>query len=173
MALTIAEEQRKDVTILKLSGRLVLGGEMNDFRSTVKRLLDAGDKKIIVDLGEVSYIDSAGLGTLVSAFASVSNAGGDQLLSDSIGAVLGTAEDDGRTMRSNETSGERDPICPFGVHPMVDSRGRFLLFRIDRDVHRRLLVSPNESVDVTVEGGREEHGLPVGANLVEDPLYIG
>jgi len=82
MALTIAEEQRKDVTILKLSGRLVLGDESNDLRSTIKRSLDAGNKKIIVDLGEVPYMDSAGLGTLVSAFASVSNAGGSMKLAN-------------------------------------------------------------------------------------------
>jgi anti-sigma B factor antagonist len=82
MALTIAEEQRKDVTILKLSGRLVLGDESNELRSTIKRLLDSGDKKIIVDLGDVPYIDSAGLGTLVSAFASVSNAGGTMKLAN-------------------------------------------------------------------------------------------
>jgi anti-sigma B factor antagonist len=82
MALTIAEETRKDVTILKLSGRLVLGDASNELRSTVKRLLDAGDKKIIVDLGDVPYMDSAGLGTLVSAFASVSNAGGTMKLAN-------------------------------------------------------------------------------------------
>ena len=76
MALTIAEEQRSGVTILKLSGRLVLGEESNDLRTTTKRLLDAGDSKILVDLGEVSYIDSAGLGTLVSGFTSARNAGG-------------------------------------------------------------------------------------------------
>lgn len=76
MALTIAEDQRSGVTILKLAGRLVLGQESNEFRSTVKRLLDAGDNKILVDLGEVSYIDSAGLGTLVSGFTSARNSGG-------------------------------------------------------------------------------------------------
>jgi anti-sigma B factor antagonist len=82
MALTIAEEQRNDVTILKLSGRLVLGDESNELRSTIKRLVDAGEKKIVVDLGEVPYMDSAGLGTLVSAFASVSNAGGTMKLAN-------------------------------------------------------------------------------------------
>lgn len=76
MALTIAEDQRNGVTILKLTGRLVLGQESNEFRNTVKRLLDAGDNKILVDLGEVSYIDSAGLGTLVSGFTSAGNSGG-------------------------------------------------------------------------------------------------
>lgn len=76
MPLTIAEEQREDVTILKVSGRLVLGDESNELRSTIKRLVDSGEKKIIVDLGDVPYIDSAGLGTLVSAYASVNNSGG-------------------------------------------------------------------------------------------------
>lgn len=82
MPLSIAEEQRKDVTILKLSGRLVLGEESNELRSTIKRLVDSGDKKIIVDLSDVPYIDSAGLGTLVSAFASVTNSGGSMKLAN-------------------------------------------------------------------------------------------
>lgn len=76
MALTIAEDQRNGITTLKLSGRLVLGEESNELRTTIKRLLDAGDNKILVDLGEVSYIDSAGLGTLVSGYTSARNAGG-------------------------------------------------------------------------------------------------
>jgi anti-sigma B factor antagonist len=76
MALTIAEDQQNGVTVLKLAGRLVLGEESNELRTTIKRLLDAGDNKILVDLGEVSYIDSAGLGTLVSGFTSARNAGG-------------------------------------------------------------------------------------------------
>jgi anti-sigma B factor antagonist len=76
MALTIAEDQRNGVTILKLSGRLVLGEESNELRTTIKRLLDAGDTKILVDLGEVGYIDSAGLGTLVAGYTSSRNAGG-------------------------------------------------------------------------------------------------
>jgi anti-sigma B factor antagonist len=82
MALTIAEDQRNGVTVLTLSGRLVLGDESNDLRTTIKRLVDAGDKKIVVDLGDVPYMDSAGLGTLVSAFASVSNAGGSMKLAN-------------------------------------------------------------------------------------------
>ncbi len=82
MALTIAEDQRNGVTILKLSGRLVLGQESSELRSTIKRLLDAGDNKILVDLGEVGYIDSAGLGTLVSGFTSARNANGTMKLAN-------------------------------------------------------------------------------------------
>lgn len=76
MALTIAEDQRNGVTILTLTGRLVLGEESNELRTTVKTLLDDGENKILVDLSGVPYIDSAGLGTLVSAFTSARNAGG-------------------------------------------------------------------------------------------------
>jgi anti-sigma B factor antagonist len=82
MALIIAENQRNGVTILKLTGRLVLGEESNELRTTIKRLLDAGDNKVLVDLGEVSYIDSAGLGTLVSGFTSTRNAGGTMKLAN-------------------------------------------------------------------------------------------
>ncbi|HEV3279862.1 MAG TPA: STAS domain-containing protein [Terriglobia bacterium] len=82
MALTIAEEQRDGVTVLKLTGRLVLGEESNELRTTIKRLLDAGDNKILVDLNGVSYIDSAGLGTLVAGFTSSRNAGGTMKLAN-------------------------------------------------------------------------------------------
>ena len=64
------------VTILDLSGKITLGEESGKLRSAVQEAL-AGSKKILLNLKGVSYIDSAGLGELVTAFTTVKNAGGE------------------------------------------------------------------------------------------------
>ena len=58
-----------------------------------------------------------------------------------------------------------------GVHPMMRRRRR-LLFDLDRHLDRCPLVPPDELVDVAVEGGREQQGLAVGPDLVEDRLHL-
>ncbi|MBZ5696398.1 MAG: STAS domain-containing protein [Acidobacteriia bacterium] len=63
------------VSVLDIEGRIVLGEESNSFREKVKSLLAAGKKKIILNLAQVSYIDSAGLGTLVATFHSARSQG--------------------------------------------------------------------------------------------------
>jgi anti-sigma B factor antagonist len=65
------------VTIVDLSGRITLGEGSVVLRDTVKDLLSKGQKKILLNLGDVSYIDSSGIGELVSAFTSVRNQGGE------------------------------------------------------------------------------------------------
>ena len=65
------------VTILDLSGRITLGEASGKLRSAVQESLSAGSKKILLNLADVNYIDSAGLGELVSAYTTVKNAGGD------------------------------------------------------------------------------------------------
>lgn len=65
------------VTVLDLSGRITLGEASGKLRSAVQEALGAGSKKILLNLADVNYIDSAGLGELVSAFTTVKNAGGD------------------------------------------------------------------------------------------------
>ena len=65
------------VTIVDLSGRITLGEGSVVLRDTVKELSTQGNKKILLNLGDVTYIDSSGIGELVSAFTSVRNAGGD------------------------------------------------------------------------------------------------
>ncbi|HET7100991.1 MAG TPA: STAS domain-containing protein [Terriglobia bacterium] len=65
------------VTVLSLSGRVTLGDESSQLRSTIKELLKQGKKRLVLDLSKVSYIDSAGLGTLVAAYTSARNEGGD------------------------------------------------------------------------------------------------
>lgn len=64
------------VTIVDVSGRIVLGEECAAIRDLVSDLLSKGRMKILFNLAEVDYIDSAGLGTVVSAFTSVKNHGG-------------------------------------------------------------------------------------------------
>jgi len=65
------------VTIVDLSGRIRLGEGSVVLRDTVKELSTQGNKKILLNLGDVTYIDSSGIGELVSAFTSVRNAGGE------------------------------------------------------------------------------------------------
>jgi len=65
------------VTIVDLSGRITLGEGSVVLRDTVKDLVGKGQKSIVLNLGDVTYIDSSGIGELVSAFTSVRNQGGE------------------------------------------------------------------------------------------------
>jgi anti-sigma B factor antagonist len=69
--------QVNGVTIVDLSGRITLGEGSVILRDTVRDLLGKGNKKILLNLGDVSYIDSSGIGELVSAYTTVRNQGGD------------------------------------------------------------------------------------------------
>jgi anti-sigma B factor antagonist len=77
MALHIDAKEMGGVTVLTLSGRVTLGDESNQLRTKIKELLAQGDKRLVLDLAGVSYIDSAGLGTLVAAYTSARNERGD------------------------------------------------------------------------------------------------
>jgi anti-sigma B factor antagonist len=65
-----------DVTVIDAAGRITLGEGSSAFRDTVKGLVSKGQKKILLNLAEISYIDSSGIGEMVSGFTSVANAGG-------------------------------------------------------------------------------------------------
>jgi anti-sigma B factor antagonist len=75
VALRMTDRDVNGVTVLEIEGRIVLGEESNSFREKVKSLLAAGKKKIVLNLSNVSYIDSAGLGTLVATFHSARSQG--------------------------------------------------------------------------------------------------
>jgi len=77
MSMKVATRQVDGVTILDLSGRITLGEGSVTLRDAVRDLLAKGSKKILLNLAEISYIDSSGIGELVSAFTSVKNAGGE------------------------------------------------------------------------------------------------
>src|SRR5258708_38910637 len=72
----LSTRQVDGVTIVDCSGRITLGEGSVMMRDTVRDLLAKGQKKIVLNLGEVNYIDSSGIGELVSAFTT-KNQGGD------------------------------------------------------------------------------------------------
>ena len=77
MNATIKTRQNGDVCLLDVSGKITLGDGSVAIREAVKKLVADGTKKIVLNLGDVTYIDSSGIGELVSAFTSVSNNGGN------------------------------------------------------------------------------------------------
>ena len=76
MSLKATVRKSGDVAIVDLAGRITLGEGSGLLRATIKDLVNAGQKNILVNLKEVSYLDSAGLGELVGSYASVTHAGG-------------------------------------------------------------------------------------------------
>jgi anti-sigma B factor antagonist len=68
------------IQLLALNGRLVLGRESQQFEKQVEELAKAGKLKLILDLSQVPYVDSAGLGALVGCNSKVKNAGGEMRL---------------------------------------------------------------------------------------------
>jgi anti-sigma B factor antagonist len=75
VALIIASRELDGVTILDLSRRITLGEGSVQIRDAIRDLIGKGQKNILLNLGDVNYIDSSGLGELVSAFTSAKNQG--------------------------------------------------------------------------------------------------
>ena len=75
MALEFAEHQREGVTILALKGRITVG-EVTPVREKITALVAGGQNQIVLDLKDVDYIDSTGLGNLVISYTQVKKAGG-------------------------------------------------------------------------------------------------
>jgi anti-sigma B factor antagonist len=82
MALQIIEKETSGVTVLALAGRITLGEESNQLRTKIKDILGQGMKRLVLDLGNVSYIDSAGLGTLVAGYTSAQSQGASMKLAN-------------------------------------------------------------------------------------------
>ena len=77
MSLTVTTRDVGHVVVVDLSGRIVLGDETDTLRAAIQNLIREGKKKIVLNLAGVDYIDSSGVGELVSGFTSVRNAGGE------------------------------------------------------------------------------------------------
>ena len=77
MSMKFTTRQVDGVTILDLSGRITLGDGSVTLRDAVRDVLTKGSKNILLNLENVDYIDSSGLGELVSAFTTVKNQGGE------------------------------------------------------------------------------------------------
>ncbi|HEV2705732.1 MAG TPA: STAS domain-containing protein [Pyrinomonadaceae bacterium] len=75
--LNIRERQAGDVTILDMEGKITIGEGSVAVRGAVRRLLEEGKKKILLNLAGVSYVDSSGIGELVSSFTTINREGGE------------------------------------------------------------------------------------------------
>ena len=77
MTMKASTRQVDGITIVDLSGRITLGEGSVVLRDTIRDVVAQGNKKILLNLGDVTYIDSSGIGELVSGFTSVRNQGGE------------------------------------------------------------------------------------------------
>ena len=75
MALKMTTREVDGVTVVAMDGRIVLGEESNALREKVKSLIAEGKKKLVLNMDNITFIDSAGLGTLVSAHHSAKEIG--------------------------------------------------------------------------------------------------
>ena len=82
MSLKITNSEMDGVSLVALNGRIVLGEESNALREELKSLIAAGKKKIVLNMAEIDYIDSSGLGALVAAHLSAKTAGASIRLCD-------------------------------------------------------------------------------------------
>lgn len=76
MNIQLMTRQVGDVSVIDVVGRITLGEGASTLRESIRELVSKGNTKILLNLGEVSYIDSSGIGELVSGFTSVTNQGG-------------------------------------------------------------------------------------------------
>src|SRR5262245_48252181 len=67
--------QRDDVTILDLKGKITIGSGDVALRNAVQEVMESGDQKLLINMGEVTTIDSSGIGELVSAYTTATNRG--------------------------------------------------------------------------------------------------
>ena len=77
MSLSIKTRKVDGITLLDLSGRLTIGEPVLLLRDNIRTFINDGDSKFVLNLGDVSYIDSSGLGELVSTYTTVRNRQGD------------------------------------------------------------------------------------------------
>ena len=116
MSMTLATRNVSGVTIVDLSGKITLGEGGVTLREEVRKLLADGSKKIVLNLGEVNYIDSSGLGELVKAHTTIRNQGGqlklatlnkrvdDLLQMTHLSAVFDIQKDEASAIKSFEGS---------------------------------------------------------------------
>jgi anti-sigma B factor antagonist len=69
--------EKYDCVVIELNGKVMGGPDAVDFRDTLKELIDEGKKNVVLDLGNVSFMNSSGLGILIGGLTTMRNAGGD------------------------------------------------------------------------------------------------
>jgi anti-sigma B factor antagonist len=80
MSVKLTTRQNGDVVIVDTDGKLTLGEGTSNLRTTIRELVAGGSRKIVINLADVSYIDSSGLGELIGAHTTVITAGGEMKL---------------------------------------------------------------------------------------------
>ena len=76
MSVKLTTRQVGDVTVIDTAGRITLGEGASTLRDSIRDLSAKGNKKVLLNLAEVSYIDSSGIGEMVSGFTTITNGGG-------------------------------------------------------------------------------------------------
>ncbi len=74
--LNINERQAGDVTVLDMSGKITIGEGSVALRTAIRKLIEEGKKKILLNLSQVSYVDSSGIGEFVASFTAIGREGG-------------------------------------------------------------------------------------------------
>jgi anti-sigma B factor antagonist len=77
VSVKLNSRQVGEVSVVDVAGRITLGEGSSALRDLLREMVGKGQKKILLNLGEVSYIDSSGIGELVSGFTTVTNSGGE------------------------------------------------------------------------------------------------
>jgi anti-sigma B factor antagonist len=122
VSVKLATRQVGDVTVIDAAGRITLGEGASAFRDRIRDLASSGGKKILLNLAEVSYIDSSGIGELVSGFTTVTGGGGqlklvglskrikDLLQITKLYTVFDVHDDEAAAVRSFAASKVRDEL---------------------------------------------------------------
>ena len=76
MSIEIQQREHEGITILDFKGRLTVGDDVSRFREQLQKQIDSGHRNIVLNMEQVDYIDSTGLGALVMAYTSMQRAGG-------------------------------------------------------------------------------------------------
>jgi anti-sigma B factor antagonist len=76
VSVKLSSRQVGDVTVIDAAGRITLGEAASAFRDTIRDLTAKGNKKILLNLSEVSYVDSSGIGEMVSSYTTIHGSGG-------------------------------------------------------------------------------------------------
>ena len=110
--LNIRERQAGDVTILDMDGKITIGEGSVAVRTAIRKLLEEGKKKILLNVAGVGYVDSSGIGELVSSYTTINREGGQlkllkltQKIRDLLGitkllTVFDTYEDEASALNS-------------------------------------------------------------------------
>ena len=114
MSVKLTTRQVGDVTVVDAVGRITLGEGASTFRDTVRELASAGHKKMLLNLAEVTYIDSSGIGEMVSGFTTIANQGGSMEAAEPDQASQGFAPNYQACIRfSKSSTTRRRPFAAF------------------------------------------------------------